>query len=192
MTDWFNLWNNNERFWNDRKKKTEIIINYFEQNQFKPKTILDIGCGLAVEVGILQNVFDTHLYLLDGIVKNSSYSNEERRIGFDTTDSMNFYLTEEELIKSWNERNLKYTFINAENFTPTDIGKVDFIYSGKSCGFHYPLNTYEKLINFCSTRKTKIIVDLRKGANQETKNFKIEKILLEEKKSVTAVIKFFY
>ena len=86
MTDWFNLWNNNERFWNDRKKKTEIIINYFEQNQFKPKTILDIGCGLAVEVGILQNVFDTHLYLLDGIVKNSSYSNEERRIGFDTSD----------------------------------------------------------------------------------------------------------
>ena len=69
---------------------------------------------------------------------------------------MNFYLTEEELITSWNERNLKYTFINAENFTPTDIGKVDFIYSGKSCGFH-TLNTYERLINFAQPEKLKLL-----------------------------------
>ena len=181
MTQWFNFWNSDKKFWDDRNNKASILINYFNENSFRPSTILDIGCGLAVEVGILQDKFKSHLFLLDGTVENNQYSQSERRIGFDSSDSMNFYLTEDELLTSWNKRNLKYTFINAKNFVSDDIGKVDFIYSGKSLGFHYPIKTYESLIRSCSSKTTKIIMDLRIGANQECKNFQIENILLKEK-----------
>ena len=67
--------------------------------------------------------------------------------------------------------------------------KFDFIYSGKSCGFHYPLNTYLNLIKRHSHADSVIVMDLRKGADQKTDEFVVEKVLIDGEKHDTSVIR---
>lgn len=62
------------------------------------------------------------------------------------------------------------------------------IYSGKSCGFHYPLSTYKDLLYRHSDENTLLIFDLRKGADQGDIDFKIKDVIIDEGKSHTCVL----
>tara|TARA_Y100000588_G_scaffold382138_1_gene469051 strand:- start:1007 stop:1423 length:417 start_codon:yes stop_codon:yes gene_type:complete len=129
-SEWFLKWTDNQKFLDERQQKTERISAYFEDSALTPKSMLDIGCGLA------------------------------------------------------------YTFLDATKDLQLETQlKFDFIYSGKSCGFHYPLNTCLDLIKRHSRADSVIVMDLRKDSDQKTDDFIIDKVLIDGEKHDTCVIR---
>jgi len=143
------------------KKKKELFNIVDSYLDFKPKRILDIGCGLARESEYFQKKYGCELYLLDGDFGDTS--SVRREIKFGTVDNFAFYNKIDDLKKSCDERGMNYVFVNANNIDiPSDI-KFDLIISNLSCGFHYPANTYKSLVQKHSSEDTKVIFDLRNG-----------------------------
>lgn len=127
------------------------------------RSMLDIGCGYAIEAGLIQARFGTELYLMDG---DSAWSNGSRDIGFETAATMDFYHTIDHLKNEWRRRYLDFTFVSAiDPDLPFGLN-FDLIYSGKSCGFHYPLATHKKTIMKHSGSGTRVIIDLKDGVDQ--------------------------
>jgi len=189
-SEWFLKWTNNQKFMDERQQKTEKISAYFEDCALTPKSMLDIGCGLALEAEKFQKKYGTELFLLDGYIDTKQQAEDSRHVGYDDVDNMSFYLSKEELLDSWQQRGLAYTFLDATKDLQIETQlKFDFIYSGKSCGFHYPLNTYLDLIKRHSHADSVIVMDLRKGADQKTDEFVVEKVLIDGEKHDTCVIR---
>lgn len=161
----------------------QTILNYL---QSPPKTLLDIGCGLAFESEYFQKEHGTKLYLLEG--DTDSTKNNLRDVSYGKADNFKFYNKIPDLIKSFDERQLKYNFVDANAINIPEDVKFDLIYSNASCGFHYPVNTYKNLILKHSHNKTKIIVDLRKRVYQS--DIKIKEVIVESRKYIKAEIEF--
>ena len=73
--------------------------------------VLDIGCGLAIESGLLNKKFGCKLFLLDGDYDDSTGN---RHKDYGSSSSMKFYLSSDILQQKWQERGLDYFFINAK------------------------------------------------------------------------------
>jgi SAM-dependent methyltransferase len=123
-----------------------------------PKTVLDIGCGLAFESELFQNKYNCDLYLLDGDFESSKNASRDRKYG--EVESMAFYSKIPDLINSFNKRNLRYNFVDANNISLQEKLKFDLIYSNVSCGFHYPLSTYYDLLKKHSNENSVMIFDI--------------------------------
>ena len=138
---------------------------------------------------MLQEKYDTNLYLLDGdSLKNQS--TQERDGGYGESSSFQFYREKFDLIRSYDERGLRYNFIDAQNIQIPPIS-FDLIISLTSCGFHYPLSTYSGLIKNHSKDQTVIIIDLRaNSAKQQLREtgFELVSILKQSDSSVLAHI----
>lgn len=174
---WMRKWSSEGFYMERRQKIFDILRDYLAQ---APSTMLDIGCGYAIEAGLIQKEFGTKLYLMDG---DADWSEGSRDIGFDKASTMNFYLPIKTLKEHWDSRKLDYEFVNALSPNiPKDM-KFDFIYSGKSCGFHYPLDTHKQTIFKHSHADTTIIIDLKNDVCQGDIQFEIKHILLEERLS---------
>ncbi len=184
---WSSIWANNDRFFAGRLEKFNILDQHLES---PPATILDIGCGLAVESELFQKKYGCDLYLLDGD-SNKNSSNQVRDIDYGDANSMQFYLTREYLEQQWQARGMRYQFVDASNPVLDPNLKFDLIYSSKSCGFHYPLSTYKDLIAHHSHANTVIIIDLRKPyLVHENAWFTIEQRIIEWNKGITAQVSF--
>lgn len=169
-----------------KQKMFDIVDSYITTI---PKNILDIGCGLAFESEMFQKRYGTELYLLDGDF--SSTNTNERYTNYGSEDSMAFYSRIDDLKKSWKVRNIKFNFIDANNCNISDNLKFDLIYSFESCGFHYPLDTYINLLKKHTHENSVLIFDIRKKSQTEQlKNFEICDILQENKKLITASLRF--
>lgn len=180
---WLNSWTStNLVHYNSKKEIFERLSKYTGP----VKTILDIGCGLAREAEFYQKAYDTDLYLLDGDF--SSTENRPRDIKYGDVLSFKFYSKIEDLKKSYNQRGLRYNFIDANNIFVDSNVKFDLVYSCVSCGFHYPASTYKELILNHINTSTKIIFDIRNGSNQQ--DIKIKEVLYKSKKFITAEIEF--
>jgi len=163
-----------------------IIQSYIQRI---PKTILDIGCGLAKESEFFQKKYKSDLYLLDGDF-NSTTENK-RDINYGAVSSFKFYSKIDDLKKSFNERNMNYTFVDANNISIDDSIKFDLIYSIVSCGFHYPAKTYKDLILKHSNNESIIIMDLRSSSIlEQSEDIEIVNILQTSKKSIKAHVRF--
>lgn len=138
-----------------------------------PKRILDIGCGYAHVSEHFQRKYGTELYLLDGDIRdNPATANRTSKYG--PVQDFMFYSTVEDLRKSWDSRNLKYTFIDANNINIAPDVKFDLVYSWISCGFHYPISVYKKLIQQHTDANSTIIMDFRRKAlKEQAKDFDI-------------------
>lgn len=123
-----------------------------------PKNILDIGCGLAFESEIFQKRYNSNLYLLDGDIENSKNAIRDRDYG--SAESMSFYSNINDLKTSFDNRNMKYTFVNANNIEIPNGLKFDLIYSNISCGYHYPLSTYKNLLTNYTDENSIMIFDI--------------------------------
>jgi hypothetical protein len=183
---WLKTWNTVE--YNNHKLKTfNLIDNYIKKS---PIRILDIGCGWAFESEMFQKKYNCNLYLLDG----DYYSNTENQVrhGFwGPAENMKFYTNVNYLIKSFEERNLKYTFLNVNNLTLDKKINFDLIYSFLSCGFHYPANTYKDFILNHSNEKSIIIMDIwKESIDEQLKDFEVIKIIDEGINNYTAHLKF--
>ena len=159
----------------DRVQRFNVLDEYLKT---PPKRILDIGCGLARESEYFQKKYDTELYLLDGDFESTK---QRRRDNFwGSADSFKFYSPIEELKKSFDERNMKYTFVDALDPRIEKDVKFDLIYSFLSCGFHYPANTYRNMIKAHSYDDTKVIIDCREDTlEKQKKDFDVIDIISE-------------
>ena len=170
----------------DRKERFNLLDNYLKT---PPKSILDIGCGLARESEYFQKKYNTDLYLLDGDFDQTKEKPRDNQWG--SAESFRFYSPMQELLNSYDSRNMSYTFIDASNPIIQIDKKFDVIYSLLSCGFHYPAITYKDLIEKHSTNDTKIIIDCRFDTLQDQKqDFEVIKIIKEYDHYYKLEIKF--
>lgn len=181
---WINSWYSKEH--QDKKIKMFEIVD--SNIKIVPKNILDIGCGLAFESEMFQKKYNSNLYLLDGDFDSSSNS---RDTNYGTVTSMKFYSKIDDLKKSWNNRNLQYNFIDANNIVISKDVKFDLIYSFESCGFHYPVNTYAELIKQHIHKDTILIFDIRtKNYEDQIKYFDELEVIHKDKKFKTIRLRF--
>jgi len=162
-----------------------ILDNYLK---LSPKNILDIGCGFARESELFQKKYNSELFLLDGDFEPDV--NKRREFKYGSADNFRFYNKISDLKKDYLERNMSFVFIDANNISIDPKVKFDLIYSIKSCGFHYPIDTYYNLIKNHIHNNTYLIFDLRQG-NIETQlsKFTIENVLYEDEYRITAELK---
>jgi len=183
-TQWINgIWKSNEYIL-DKKISFDLLDSFLVD---PPKHILDIGCGLAFESEMFQKKYNCSLHLLDGDFADSKNAIRDRKFG--STETMAFYSKIEDLQKYFNERELKYTFINANDIKISSDIKFDLVYSNVSCGFHYPLNTYLDLLKDHTTENSVMIFDINSKYLEEqiqdifeiveTKNFPNQKKLIK-------------
>lgn len=182
MNDWIENWADESYI----SLKEENFLNIENFLQCSPKKILDIGCGLAFESERFQKKYNSKIWLLD-----SDFSNTEdnvRDVSFGPVETFKFYSRIDDLTNSFDQRNMKYVFVDANNINIDDDVTFDLIYSFVSCGFHYPASTYKSLIQKHKNKKTKVILDIRKKSI--CTDIKIINVIAETKKYITAQIEF--
>jgi SAM-dependent methyltransferase len=134
-----------------------IVDKYLTQ---PPKYILDIGCGFAGVSEMFQKKYGTELWLLEGDVDTTSSNTRKAKYG--EVSDFKFYLPLDTLHDYWNSRELKYNFVDANNIQLNKDIKFDLVYSRLSCGYHYPVAAYKKLILDHTNPESKIIMDFRR------------------------------
>ena len=144
------------------KRNFEIIDEYC--SPWSPCSILDIGSGYARVSEYLQKKYDCDLYLLDGDAAKID-ENKIRDIGYGEVSNFKFYSSKLQLISSYDARKMRYSFIDASLPQYPDM-TFDLIFSLTSCGFHYPLRAYSKVIRRHSSDKSKVIIQLRRGSER--------------------------
>lgn len=179
---WIDTWSIPQHI-ESKKKLFQVMDNYLK---FTPRRILDIGCGLARESEFFQKKYNCELYLLDGDFDDTNTI--KRDVKYGTVDNFKFYNKIETLKESFDDRGMKYTFVDANDINIADDVKFDLILSNVSCGFHYPANTYKNLIKKHSTSETKILFDLRNGVDHP--DVEVLEMILTSKKHIKASINF--
>jgi SAM-dependent methyltransferase len=166
------IWKSKEYL--ESKKTSFSLLDSFLLSP--PNNILDIGCGMAFESEMFQKKYNSNLYLLDGDFEDSTNATRDRKYG--SADSMAFYSKISDLKKSFDNRNLNYTFIDANNIVIPKNLKFDLVYSNVSCGFHYPLDTYLNLLKTHTLENSVMIFDInsRYLNEQIEENFQIIEI----------------
>lgn len=132
--------------------------------------ILDIGCGPAEHAREFQKHFGSELWLIEGnnannVNKQASAAKSKWR---ESTEDFLYYHDLEHLrARLDNLDTQNYHLIDCErtDMIPQDV-KFDLICSWKSCGYHYPLNSYSDLIRRHRHPGTRIVMDLRRGKGQ--------------------------
>lgn len=166
-----------------QKAKHQNFLNLSSYLGFAPKTLLDIGCGMAWESRYFNDSFGTELWLIDGdLIENQTgaadagYHHDSKNFGF--------YHSLDYLKKQIDSSGLtNYNLLNSNNIDIPKNKKFDVITSWLSCGFHYPVSTYKDLIQSHSHENTKIVMDIRT-------ELKTKKIILEEDIEVVQIISY--
>ena len=125
-----------------------------------PKQILDIGCGLAFESELFQKKYGTELYLLDGDAQVNK-PHQTRRHKYGGVEDMKFLTGAKRLKQSYDQRGMRYHFINAAAPSIPDDVTFDLVCSTMSCGFHYPVAAYADLIKEHTDENSRLIFDIR-------------------------------
>ena len=171
MEDWSqNKWLD-ESYSEGKRLSYKGIESFFEKD-YVPRTVLDIGCGMAFEAQMLQEKYGCDLYLLDG---DYATTPTKRAIGFGPVDSMAFYTPVDDLKKRWDSQGMDYTFVDANNISIPDDVVFDLVISNVSCGYHYPLDTYYDLLKKHTNEDSLLLFDIRNKTRvrQLTNKFQI-------------------
>lgn len=164
---WLRTWNTPDYI--QKKHHSFIVLDSYLYNiSFKPTTILDIGCGLAIETEMFQQKYKSEIYLLDDDFDNNTET-QNRDVFFGPANTLKFYSNLEDLFDSYEKRNLKYNFIYAKNPVIDNNVTFDLIYSNRSYGFHYSVETYMELIKKHSNENTIVVIDMWKETFNEEK-----------------------
>lgn len=186
---WLNVWKTPD-YLKKKELSFNIVDNYLKEICFKPKYILDIGCGLAFETELFQKKYNSEVFLLDDDFDNN-IDKQNRDVYFGPAETLKFYSNLTDLFSSYNERKLRYTFVYAKNSKIESNIKFDLIYSNRSYGFHYPVETYIELIKKHSHEHTIIILDFWKDTyHEQIKKCKLIKLLEDGKQHFKVHIKF--
>jgi SAM-dependent methyltransferase len=169
------------------EEKTRSFNAVLNCVQTVPKSILDIGCGLAFESRQFYHLHKSEIWLLDGDY-NDSPLNSNRLIRYGSADTIKFYNPIEKLKEYFDQQTgLRYQFVDANKIDVPKDKKFDLICSYLSCGYHYPVDTYKDLILTHSHADTKVIMDIRPRTVDE-QCFDIKQIIDKRPKYVKAEI----
>jgi len=179
-----------------QQKKIDNFISVDSKLILPPKTILDIGCGLAWESRLFNEKYGSELWLLDGDTSsNQDKPTDANDVGWnETADHFLFYTPLSQLKTRLDVLGTNnYHLIDAANINIPDNIKFDIITSWVSCGFHYPATTYKNLILKHSHENTRIFLDLRarlKTFDIMSKDIEIVQVIKSYGKRITAEVKF--
>jgi len=143
------------------RRAAAFIYLEFEQlkpvfDKINPDYVADIGCGYAMFDLFLAKEYDTKLALID------LESNENRHFGFkDSGAAYSSLANTETFLKSNGVKKNKLKTYNPETDDLRKIKKLDYAFSFISCGYHYPLSTYEQFFQESVRKNGRIIVDIR-------------------------------
>lgn len=160
-----------------------------------PKTILDIGCGLAWESRLFNKKYGTKLYLLDGDYDNNPADKLLYQATYvEDAQQFAFYYKLDFLKSKLDELGTEnYELIDCNQISLPEDLKFDLITSWVSCGFHYPVATYRDIILKHSNESTVVVMDLRvpsKSQSPVTKPcFEIVNTLNQRRKHNTSHIR---
>ncbi len=143
-----------------------------------PSITADIGCGYAFFDYFLYQNTQAHLYLID------LEDTEERHFGFSKSGAAYSSLAVARAFLQDNgvpEKNV--TCINPAQQEVLNLPKVDLAMSFISCGFHYPLSTYDAFFKGHIHQGGAIIVDIR------NRKLKAERPVLESYGETTELTK---
>jgi SAM-dependent methyltransferase len=157
--------------------------------------ILDIGCGPAEHAREFQKRFGSELWLVEGHTANNHSKNDTatKSKWRDSADDFLYYHDLQTLrARLDNLGTQNYHLIDCERTheIPADV-RFDLVCSWKSCGYHYPLNTYRDLIQRHRHAGTRIVMDLRrgKGVTKIDPGWRIvHEIYNHKRKYVTAIL----
>jgi SAM-dependent methyltransferase len=159
-------WINEEWFTPDyqahKRENFEFTNQYLEQ---PPRTILDIGCGLAWESRLFNQHHGSRLFLLDGDYDDNDHSplrtQMQARYCENARDFAYYYRLDYLRAELDKLETQDYHLIDCNHIDIADDVTFDLITSWVSCGFHYPASTYRDLIVKHSHANTVVIMDLR-------------------------------
>ncbi len=128
-------------------------------DQVNPSRIADIGCGYALADLILYRRYKCDIILID--IEESS----NRHFGFQSSGAGYASLAKarEFLMKNGVPKD-KIHLVNPNKQDVAKIGKIDLAISLASCGFHYPVETYDTLFENQISSGGGVILDIRKGS----------------------------
>lgn len=145
--------------------------------------ILDIGCGISGIDILLYDFFDNpELNLFD---KNII----DKKIFYGYNKKSAFYNSFDILKNIMDMNNIKNYIFHDQSKGFPEIKNVDIVLSLLACGFHFPVSDYIDSINKCLSIDGILIIDIRKGYEnqiEEIKKYfnKIEEIKTDNKKTV--------
>jgi SAM-dependent methyltransferase len=156
--------------------KQEVFDQIDQYLKTPPKSILDIGAGYGYIPELFQKKYGTEIFFLEG---DSESTNDRQRKGkYGEVNDFRFYLGVNELKEYWNGRDIKYTFVDANNISLDSNIKFDLVTSFLSCGYHYPANTYKDLIINHTDNSSVVIMDIRsKSLKYQSKDFDVISVL---------------
>jgi len=179
------------------KYKPDVMNKVIEWlGDVKIDTILDIGAGIANDSKHLQNTYGSEIWILEGDSKNNSKKSENARKAKwnNSADEMKYYWDLNKLRAVHDRKETtKYHIVDCDNITFPAGMKFDLISSYLSCGFHYPISTYYKVIKNYSHSDTRYIFDVRLGKGQQPvldSEAEIIKVIHETKKYARCEIIF--
>lgn len=188
MSRWPDIWHTTE-YQQMKQRDVEIMLKYFESNP--PKTMLEIGCGMAWEAKALNETYGTRLWFIDGDASTNLHKNNSHDTGWaNRTERFDYYNTLEDLKNLLQQRQVKYErLVDADNI---DLGNLtfDLIYSSLSCGFHYKANCYQNIVQQHSHNSTNVIFDIRKRSLPHQPEIELIEILDDYQKHLKARISF--
>ena len=139
----------------------EQLRPYFDKKA--PKYVADIGCGYALFDMFLAKEYDSKLALID------LETNENRHFGFkDSGAAYSSLANTETFLKANGVKKSKLKTYNPEKDDLSGIKKLDYAFSFISCGYHYPLSTYDTFFRENVAKKGQIIVDIRSHTLADT------------------------
>ena len=149
-----------------------------------PKRAADIGCGYAFASLLLHRRYGCGIVLIDIEEGNG------RHFGFQGEGAG---YTSLKKARAFLEKNgvppEKITTINPKSEDTAALGGFDLVISLASCGFHYPVSTYENLFSNQITSGGGIVLDIRKGSGGigAMKNFGAVEVLAKHGKYSTVL-----
>ncbi|MBR9843873.1 MAG: class I SAM-dependent methyltransferase [Rhodobacteraceae bacterium] len=154
-----------------QEKRDEVLQTAFETAQAEsdlfveatdeiaPKRIADIGCGYGFVDLCLYRRYDCDLVLIDiesGNDRHFGFS--EQHPGYTSLDKARQFLEGNGVPSE------RITTINPTKTPVEDAGSFDLALSLLSCGFHYPVDTYETLFRDQVNPSGGILLDIRRGS----------------------------
>ncbi|WP_298921298.1 class I SAM-dependent methyltransferase [uncultured Roseobacter sp.] len=149
-----------------------------------PHRIADIGCGYAFAGLVLYRTFGCDLVLID------IEEGEGRRFGLRSKAAGYADLaTARAFLQANGVPDQKITTVNPKKEDTDNLGEFDLVLSLASCGFHYPVKTYETLFSDQISEGGAIVLDIRKGSGGigAMKSFGAVEVLAKHSKYSTVI-----
>ncbi|MFY0310059.1 class I SAM-dependent methyltransferase [Leisingera sp. D0M16] len=166
----------------------ERECNFFLEatDPIAPKRAADIGCGYAFASLLLHRRYGCDIVLIDIEEGNG------RHFGFKGAGAgFTSLATARAFLESNGVPAEKITTINPSTEDTAALGRFDLVISLASCGFHYPVGTYEDLFRNQINEGGGIVLDIRKssGGIAAMKSFGAVDVLAKHGKYSTVLIR---